>query len=358
MNKETINEVKKATHGIITVSGEMGVGKTSFALEYPANPKKIAFFNFDEKPLGGIESSLYSYNSYFHMLADISDDKKSKEKAEDVMLQSFFNDVKKLTEGKNKPEVIIIDSAERLFGAFLPYVMRNASKMKKFAGSGTWEAKSKIGYAKVFSTAFFSKLREDTGATIILIAHLGNKYVDEIAVGKTPALNEIVKQKSLLSIWLMHNEHSPVPNGLVTKRISKSIATPSGFRTEPVLPAKLSIDALPNREELDHVSLWDVIFHYWEYPIGLNEPEDYEKLNEEEFALISSTLTETQRHTLAVKANSSGEMGDIDIELVTDVIRDNLDKPLPMIKKAIKEFFGDWDVPISQIKTIKETLES
>ena len=352
----TINEVKLATNGLIFVTGEKGVGKTSFALGYPTVPKKIAFFNFDEKPLGGIEKSFHSYHTYFHMLADIDiKGAKNKEKADNVMLDKFLADTEDLVKSKNKPELIIIDSAERLLSAFLPFVVKHSKHMKDFAGggSGKWSARNKIGYAKVFSTAFLAKLREDTGATIILISHLGSKYVKDVAVGKTPMTNEILSQKSVLSVWLMHSEDSPVPNALVLKRIDKKVVTPKGIRQISVLPTKISHESLPSYGEEEHVSVWDIIYHYWDNPVGLRELTGFEQLTSEEFALISDTLTETQKNQLKVASNSN-DLGEADSIYLQDTIIANIDKPLPLILKAVKDAFEGQSVSVELIKSIIE----
>lgn len=336
MNENVAAELYEVFNGINIISGEKGVGKTSMALGFPCDPTRIAFFNFDEKPLGGIESRLLFYRNYFPILADLE----GNIKAENKMLLEFFSDTAKLIEKKEKPSLVIIDSVERLLSAFLPYTIKNSGQMKEFMGAGVWAQRSKIGYAKVYSTAFFSKLRESLQCPIILIAHLGDKYVENIAIGKEPMLNEVLRQKALFSIWLMHNDSSPVPNGLVMKRIDKKSFTPTGIRQTSVLPPKINHEALPEYDKMDSVSVWDIIAHYWENPSGLRELKDYEKLTDEEFALVSDSLTETQKNQLAV-ASKAGSLSEADEMIVEQIVQENINKPLPVIFARVKEAFDD-----------------
>lgn len=353
MNKKTQQELYEAFNGILTISGEKGVGKTSMALGFPADYSKAVFFNFDEKPLGGVEKGFLFYRNYFPMLADLDS---SSGKAENNMLSAFLADVESLIAKKEKPSVIIVDSVERVLAAFLPYVLKHSAQMKEFIGAGVWAQRSKIGHAKVFSTAFFSKIRDSFGCPVILIAHLDNKYIDDIAVGKEPKLNEIMNQKSLFSVWLMHNSGSPVPNGLVIKRIHKTIPTEFGLRQVSVLPPKLTHSALSDYFEREFVSVWDIIAHYWENPTSLRELEDYEKLDEEEFALVSESLTETQKSILKVKAQK-GALSETDEMIVEGIVSENIEKPLPVIIAKVKSEFGDQDIPKSAIENIVSKLK-
>lgn len=353
MDTKTASEVYEAFNGIITISGEKGVGKTSMALGFPANYSKAVFFNFDEKPLGGAEKNFLFYRNYFPMLADLD----PSGKAENNMLAAFLADVEMLIKKGEKPSVIIVDSVERVLAAFLPYVLKHSAQMKEFVGAGVWAQRSKIGHAKVFSTAFFSKIRDSFDCPVILIAHLDNKYIDDIAVGKEPKLNEIMNQKSLFSMWLMHNSGSPVPNGLVIKRIHKTISTDFGLRQVSVLPPKVTHLALPDYHEREFVSVWDIIAHYWEHPTSLRELEDYEKLDEEEFALISESLTETQKAILKVKAQKGGVLSETDEMIVEGIVAENIEKPLPVIIAKVQSEFGDQDIPKSAIEAIVSKLK-
>lgn len=351
MNKKTAQELYDAFNGIITISGEKGVGKTSMSLGFPADYSKAVFFNFDEKPLGGVEKTFMFYRNYFPLLADLE----SSGKAENNMLAEFLADVETLISQQEKPSVVIVDSVERVLSAFLPYVLKHSGQMKEFVGAGVWAQRSKIGHAKVFSTAFFSKIRDAFDCPVILIAHLDNKYVDDVAVGKEPKLNEIVNQKALFSVWLMHNQGSPVPNGLTIKRIHKSVATDFGLRQISVLPPKINHNALPDYYDREFVSLWDIIAHYWEHPTGLRELEDYEKLDEEEFALISESLTETQKAILAVKAQK-GALSETDEMIVEQIVSEHIAKPLPVIISKVREEFGQ-EVSKSAIENIVNKLK-
>lgn len=352
MNETTMKELYQAFNGIITISGEKGVGKTSMALGFPADPKGIVYFNFDEKPLGGIESQFTFYRNYFPLLAVTE----GNNKAENTMLIEFMADTEKLIKKGIKPSVIIVDSVERVLSAFLPYVIKNSNHMKEFIGAGVWAQRSKIGYAKVFSTAFFSKLRDTFQCPIVLIAHLDDKYVDNIAVGKEPKTNEILNQKSLFSVWLMHNPESPVPNALVMKRIDKKTFTSSGIRQTAVLPPKVNHHALSDYHNREFVSIWDIIAHYWENPVGLRDLLEYEKLTDEEFALVEGSLTETQKSILAVRAKE-GALSEADEMIVENIVAEYIDKPFPVIFAKVKEQFDGQSVSRESVEEIVNRLK-
>src|SRR5690606_40305244 len=95
--------------GIIQITGEKGVGKTSMALSYPGikSLDDLAVFNFDSKTYPASERYGF-YKSYLHMLTDYDFNNKNSD-PELALSEQVISDFSQAY-GK---KVVILDSWER-----------------------------------------------------------------------------------------------------------------------------------------------------------------------------------------------------------------------------------------------------
>lgn len=275
-------------NGIIQVTGEHDTGKTTFALECGADPSRICFFDSDIKGRATVNQLLSSGIKFgaYHDLTAMAEEKREVE---------FFLAVKGIID-RIEPEqfdCIVFDTWRRFGKCFHPYVVEHPSEFKlKWSPSGKIKGAEQYQEAQQFESRILNHLGT-LAPLVVIVSHLKDDYLNNVRTGKqVPASSRTFNRVPRFRIWLRHNPSSPVPIGLVLKRIDKKVLVPGkGLRTVSILPRKI----VPREGE---VSLWDSIARYFDDPVGTREPTPDEIPNDFELSILDGTLTKEQRYTL------------------------------------------------------------
>lgn len=349
---------KANINGVVQITGEHDVGKTTFALECGADPKKICFFDDDVKGKGTVASLKaegFAFGAY-HDLTRLSE-KKTELAYHDAVLEI----IKKIKPGDF--DAIVWDTWTGFANTCHPYVLRHPTDFR-----ASWSAMGKIKGAQQWQEARrYEAMLLNTLATVspvvFIITHLKDHYINDAKVpGKQiPASSSVLDRVPSFRIWLRQNPSGrPVPIGLVLKRIDKKIfVAGKGIRTVNVLPRKMT----PNDNE---VSLWDTIERYWENPIGDREPLESEVPTEYELSILDSTLTAEQTHTFKLMLES-GMTGKEDDEPIAVIIpqKKEMDIDTVMTVKAMQgegkkppEIARELDISIADVlKAIRTEIQ-
>jgi hypothetical protein len=286
-------------NGIVQITGEMGVGKTSLALGRPdVKPNQIAVYNMDVKPypvMGtGANRGYKHYGSYLHILQDITN-----VKPEHTLVEAVLADFAKAAGAK----VAIFDGWEIFAKSWTSYFLERSGKYKQVIGDGTFAQMSKLGHAPKVEVSLLDELMSKIGVeTIFIINHLQDEYEAPdgsdkgIKTGrKVPEASKRLEQKASMRVWLKHNPDHACPIGVVLKDPGfHKYVDGQGIIPYRLFPDRLSPKVLGDVAGKD-VSLWDIIRHYTANPVGARILYDFEKATPEEFAMMSGSLTETQR---------------------------------------------------------------
>lgn len=289
--------------GIIHVTGEPDTGKTTFALECGAKPDRIWFLDDDVKGKATVQE-LQANGFEFGRYDDLTELAKGKRELE-------FHQVCLDLLAQVKPgqfDAIVWDTWTRFAKTCHPYVMANLamfrqrwSPMGRIKGAEQWQE------AHRYEAQLLNHL-QTLAPTVIVVTHLKDFYLNDAKTGKqVPACSRTLVRVPRFRIWLRHNEHSPVPIGLVLKRLDKKIYTDRGLRTVSILPRKL----MPAD---DHQSLWDTIAWYYDNPVGLREPLPAETPNEYELSILDGTLTADQKRTLHLMLQAGAVSGEVELD--------------------------------------------
>lgn len=324
--------------GIIQVTGPPGVGKTSFALATPVtSPQDIAVFNFDHKPYFDRSSNDDSgpfgyYRSYLHMLKDAKQNKDDPT-PELRMVEQVMRDLEKA----KGAEVVIFDAWEIFSKGLVPFFVRNAASYKDFIGGGTILQMSKLGHASVVESAILDSVYSELGArTIFVINHLMHEYdgFGEKAVRtgrKIPRSNDRLHEKARARFWLKPNPDPEYdcPIAVVMKDAGVRVwdQETGGFRAMRMLPYRLNPSVLNRPEE--NVSLWDIIAHYQNNPVGDRPQTELELPTEEEFAMIAGTLTVTEQRVWEANKEMAKSLGGEFSTKLGDLIIESKEQGLP-----------------------------
>jgi len=296
--------------GIVHVTGEHDVGKTSFALECGAAAERIFFVDADAKgraTASALSSGGYPLGGYVDFLAQARG-----------MTQLQAHDLGRKILASVKPgkyDAFIWDAWEVFTATLKPYVREHMqefrhpqdwSPMGQFKGAQQWAE------AHNLEAALLSELQEKV-PLVIVTTHLKNFYVESRRVPgvQIPAATSTLERLPRLRLWLKHNPTSPVPVGLVLKRLDIRVNSTHGVRTLCVLPRKLTPNVrLPGEEQEPHdLSLWDTIARYMLHPFDNREPLPEETPSAEDLATIEGSLTKEQMQVLmlALQVPAGGE---------------------------------------------------
>jgi len=311
---EQLNSIPLIT-GLIHVTGEHDVGKTSFALECGADPSRICFFDSDVKGRSTVEqlrNAGVEFGAY-HDLVKL-----------DVGMREleFHAACMKLIDGiqPGQYDAIIWDTWTRFAKTYHPYVLEHPSEFKlKWNPMGPIKGAQQWKEAQWYEAQTLNHL-QTLAPIVIIVTHLKDFYLNDAKTGKqVPDASRTLARVPRFRIWLRHNPNSPVPIGLVLKRLDTKLSTPRGLRTVSILPRKI----VPRE---DDASLWDTIGEYFENPVGLRKPTLEETPNEFELSILDGTLTTGQRHTLhlMLKANAVSqeevESEELDTERIAELV--------------------------------------
>jgi hypothetical protein len=344
--------------GIVQISGEKGVGKTSMALSYPGitSLNDLAVFNFDSKTYP-MSDKYGFYKSYLHMLADYDLANKQSDPELDLAEQ-----VIKDFSGAYGKKVVIMDSWEVFTKGLLTWTSKNAQHLKQIRGTVKMQTMTKLGHAKRMEVAFLDTLIVKGGVeTIFVINHLKPEWIsptgnpdDGIRTGRDiPDASETLEQKAVARFWLKHNRDHPCPIAIVLKDPGVHKFIPgAGFEPYRAFPDRLSTKALGDMTG-KNVSLWDIIDHYQNEPLGARVQTDYEHATPDEFAMISSSLSQTQREVWENNQKLALLLGD---NYNTDLI-DTISE-LKKQGKTVMEVFNELKERNISFPKVKGTYES
>ena len=250
-----INVFKKTglSHLMIQVTGEPDTGKTSFALQSGAMPNETVFIDADVKGKATVEQ-VKSAGMEFGLYVDlVKETDGMKEVAYHDYCMGIIEQNEALDESKRR--VVVWDTWEPFEKTLKPVVSKRPRDFREFySPMGTIKGAEEWLASFDYEAGIISRL---TAACelLILINHLksynvGGRRVDGkfVSDNKKP-----VVQKAFMRLWLRHNAASPVPVGLVLKRLGKTVVeTGVGIRAVNVLPRKIT-------PATDERSLWDTV---------------------------------------------------------------------------------------------------
>lgn len=291
-------EWKPLVHGAIHVTGEHDVGKTTFCLEYGADPKRMLMFDDDVKGRGAVEQ-IRAMGLEFGRYVDLV--KVGEKKTELAFHDAVLQIIKEVKPGDF--DVIVWDTWTNFAATCHPYVLRHATEFRaQWSSMGQIKGAQQWQEARRYETILIEHLLS-LAPTVFLVTHLKDVYINNAKVpGKqTPAASRTLDRVPAFRIWLRQNpDGRAVPIGLVLKRLDKKIFVPGkGIRTVNVLPRKI----VPAENEY---SLWDTIRRYWDEPFGDVEMGPNEMPDEFEMSILDGTLTKEQTHTFQLMMQAAG----------------------------------------------------
>lgn len=279
--------------GIIHVTGEPDVGKTTFAFESGARADRICFIDDDVKGHATVEQIIRDVGK----LGRYVDLRAETRGLSQLQVYAKVTEIIDSIE-TGQYDVIIFDTWSRYASTMKAYVRKNPSlfrEPKDWAAQGNIKGPQQWKEAQGLEAAKLAQLNE-LAPVVIIVTHLRNQYIDNRKTDKQiPDASKTVVRVPNFRLWLRRNPTgSPVPIGLVLKRIDVKKATDRGLRTISVLPPR--IQPRDNDE-----SLWDTIAYYVKNPVDKRKLEPHETPNEFEQSLIEGTLTEDQKHMLFLR---------------------------------------------------------
>jgi len=317
---ETITTFTPLIGGVIHVTGEHDVGKTTFALECGAAPSRILFVDDDGKGRATVEQ--IKRDTDFGRYVDFTAETKNMPQLD------MFNYGSALIDSI-KPgdfDAIVWDTWTRFASSFKAHVRKNPHlfrEPKDWAPRGDMKGAQQWKEAQLLEAAKLAQLNE-LAPVVMIVTHLKSQYIGNKRTGKQiPDASRTINRVPVLRVWLRRNPSgSPVPVGLVLKRINeKRYVEGVGLRTMNILPLRIQSRPWPDDESVD-ASLWDTVRWYLDNPIGNREPKEYETPNEFEQSLIDGTLTEDQKRAwllqLQADAGEEEEMEELSGELLDD----------------------------------------
>jgi hypothetical protein len=279
--------------GVIHVAGEQDTGKTMFAFSCGAQPEDIAFVDDDIKGVAVVEQ-IRSQNKglgYYcnlveksYLMTELDFHKAGLE---------IISDLEKLVKTRGKKfEALIWDTWTRFEDSFHPWIVTYPQQFRKYwSPNGTIKGAEQWNESFKYEAQVINRL-QGVARMVILTTHLKPENIAGRKTGKNiPAAKKTLEQKSLLRVYLRHNNDGPEPVGLILKRVSRQIVTDSGIDIVSILPRKMK------------PFTWERIRYYWDNPVGSRSLEDDEKPNEFELSILDGTLTEDQKEIMRMQDN-------------------------------------------------------
>jgi hypothetical protein len=237
-------------------------------------------------------------------------------------------------------QLIVFDVFELFGDSLRDYVMKNSGKLNvEWSAMGKFAVMQKINYAKTLQSVILEKATEKSGV-VVVTTHLRDMYEDSIKIGaKEPAVPDAVKKVVRGFFWLRTNSEHPMPLALTVKNVSSVEVDKKSFRMRPVnvFPPKLSHKAVKRSGAL---SVWDVIDHYLDNPVGTRSLQEYEQATEFEENMIAGTLTDDQKQALNERRQLLLQAEQVEME------------------SAIKALLGEGVEPKAIVEQLKEDYPS
>lgn len=346
--------------GIILITGEVNVGKTSAAHPAGYSLKEIAYLNFDGKEpdfSGGNAADFYGfYRNYYELLL--------REK-ELKTIETFLNDVESLPK---TIKVVIVDGEEQFRKSFTPYTIKHKENLRDYwyGRGGQMQVMEVLGFSSKFEAMYFSSLQEKYDF-VFIINHLEDARSDEkgtdglrnlIPGKKTASVKRQLIEKSKARFWIVPTDGHLCPSVIMVKNPGLVIPE-NGFKTISPFPPKLSPFALPDYSERKFISIWDIIKYYEENPFSEKYPsvESYEVLTQKEREMVSEDITESdlsrmKDYATIINNNNKFRL----ISAIEDVLKENKKYPALAVWAKIKSDFPDME--FEEAKVLIEELKN
>jgi len=278
---QRVPKSKNSITGIINVVGEPDSGKTWFAMSSGAAPERTAFIDDDVKGnamVSIIEAEGRSFGMYRNLMRE------TKGMRELQLHDHCMEIINEIDQRAGEFDVLVWDTWKRFEDTFHPVIVKNPSKYKEFyssmgqiKGAEQWNASFELESATL-------AVLQDTVPLIFLVSHLKNDAQKrQVAEAKKPLI-----QKSRMRVFLRHTPGSPIPTGLMLKRLSR-VDFAKGM--EPINVTHRKVKELT----------WKKLLHYWENPVGNTPPGPEEMLDEYELSVLDGILTKDQRMALELE---------------------------------------------------------
>lgn len=326
--------------GLVHVTGDNDVGKTTFALECGAPPEKMVFIDDDVKGRG-VVNQLAEKGHKFAIYHDLISETKGMKEIQ--FHEHCMKIVQEILEYDGEIEAVVWDTWSRFEQSFKPIVTKSPSKFKDFwSPMGVIKGGEEWLESQRYSTEIMNRILGKS-KLLILVTHLKPYRVGtkEIPGKSIPRCQAPVIEKSTLRLWLRQNPNGrPVPIGLVLKRLSDRRVTDRGIRTMNILPRRIvPLD--------DEQSLWDVIARYWAEPVGDRIPTEIETPDEYELSILEGTLTKDQKVSLELvlaelQSGTSDEIvtQDEDDPIITEIKEYRKEHPNASNSEIVKAVTG------------------
>lgn len=322
-----------AFSGIVNIAGESDVGKTTFALECGVPPERIVFIDDDVKGQA-IANEFVKAGTPFGKYVNLVDETRGMKETE------FHKYCMDMIDGiqDDKFDCIIWDTFTRFEKSFHPWVFAHQNMFRdKWSPSGIIHGSEIWIVAQEYEAQALDKLQRKA-PLVILTSHMKDENINGTRTGKRiPDSMKPVIVKSTMRVLLRHSDDgSPIPTGLILKRIGKRVVVDGAIEVICALPRKVQ-----------HLN-WKKIRHYLDNPVGNRAPTQDELPNEFEMSLLdSSIMTNDQRMVmqLALKgATEQQEENDSGMATMKSQMREMKNQGVSLIDIA-KEF----DMPIRNV---------
>jgi len=271
--------------GFVHVTGPRGIGKTTFAIDTGADPKRICVLD------GEASAKDYHKQLGFGAYHDLIEETTEAYGLECTDLQYFLY-CKDILDNipDNKFDVLVIDNILRLESGLVTYVNEHyedfgisRGQMKGMPALIWGPIKS---YYEALIVAWLAKVK-----MFIVTTPIGEKWVHSKPSGTMkPKGKDVLEWLTSLRIWLRFKENSKIPAGLVLKdRVTRmEYIESSGIKKVSVLPRRID------------PCTWEQIRYYMANPANHTKPLPTEIPTKDDWAVLKGTLTEEKRLQLKV----------------------------------------------------------
>lgn len=317
--------------GIINVTGEPDSGKTLFAFTSGATPERTVFIDDDVKGaavVNEIKAAGRTLGMYHNLIQETIG-------MRELDFHKHCMDILSSIE-PGQFDVLIWDTWTRFENTFHPAVRANPGKFRQFysamgqiKGAEEWQA------AFHYEASIFATMTELV-PLVILTSHLKkNDKKIEVAESKKPLI-----QKSRMRVWLRHNGTSPQPIGLMLKRLSK-IDFSSG-----------SMDPVNVTHRKMVPITWKRLIHYWNNPVGNEQPSPEEQLTDFEMSILDGILTKDQKDALAL-ARIEAEKEQAEVERNDRMVNRLAQRGIPLDgMELVSKAFELYEMDLEQVSRI------
>lgn len=275
--------------GIVHVTGEGWVGKTTFGLTASDNPEKIAIIDCEQSAKQYHES--VGFGLYVDLLAETRSF--SPGPATFYALRDIVD-----TMGPDQYEVLLVENIAVIEAAIEAEVEESPEKYGLSPGQLERMAALKWRPIKDIYRRLMSVMA--TKANIVIAtSHLKSVWVGKQVIPglMRPQGKDTLEEVCFLKIWLLRQPGWPPPAGLVLKsRIGKLSYGKGSASIQNVLPNRLP------------VATWDAIAKYLKAPFDPDNPKPGEVPSDEEIHMMRGTLSPKHMEILTLAAQTGGDL--------------------------------------------------